>query len=206
MLLKKEVHKNLEKGRQWAASRRSKWKPLASLSPKPPTTTLPTWTISPYFCFSASYSWAEICHYHWLTIRPLTGLSLSRSCFPCEEWRYTRKQSLNLVTFIIPTITRSSETDMWLGATYLTPLIDHQGQSHPSFPSLMKKKSCFLFPRHKNRNQSMFPQKSLSSKNDTITVWNSSKTFQCFKSSITSLTHPPLPLPHPLTQYNLKTF
>lgn len=102
------------------------------------------------------------------------SLSLSRPCFPCEEWRYRRRQSLNLVTFIILIITHSSETDVWLGATYLTPVIDHQGQSHPSFPSLMKKKSCFLFPKHKNRNQSMFPQKSLSSKNDTITVWNSS--------------------------------
>lgn len=127
------------------------------------------------------------------------SLSLSRPCFPCEEWRYTRRQSLNLVTFISPLDCHSFLWERHVTWGNLFNSCDRPSRSVTSFSflSLMKKKSCFLFPRHKNRNQSMIPQKSLSSNDDTITAWNSSKTFQCFKSSITALTHPPHPLPHP---------
>ena len=94
------------------------------------------------------------------------SLSLSRPCFPCEEWRYTRRQSLNLITFISPLDCHSFLWDRHVTWGNLFNSCDRPSRSVTSFSflSLMKKKSCFLFPRHKNRNQSMIPQKSLSSK------------------------------------------
>lgn len=136
MLLKKEVHKNLEKGKQWAASRRSKWKScwlLCLLNPLPPLS-LPRLSyllISAFLPLTAGLKYVNIITD--LLVDLSRSLSLSRPCFPCEEWRYTRRQSLSLVTSIVHwTVTHSSETDMWLGATSLTPVIDHQGQSQPS--------------------------------------------------------------------------
>lgn len=156
MLLKKEVRRNLEKGREWAAGGREGGTVVCFLSPRPPPpTTSPSWTkLSPScFCFSASYNRTKTPQHLFragapaLTLTQCGNLTKSRSLstpsFPCEQWRCITRWTLNSITFYKPTglslfsLWDNQKTNtllaMRLWTSYLIPLMDHQNESMYSF-------------------------------------------------------------------------
>lgn len=159
MPLKKEVSRNPGKGREWAAGGRvgsdvcslSPWTP-----PPPPPLSRLNWAISFLLLLSAAYRWAGVCQhlglelqlYHWLDIGP---------CFP--TWTATIQNPIipNFNYFHkVPgcpySTVRSPENkpvtrQMTLGKLFNPSDGPSKWVTLFSFPTLMKKKSCFFIPR-----------------------------------------------------------